>query len=149
MTKTLQGFAIMAVIGYVGVMLLTEGRNGPNAQTQENERVDVNDAETGVAANVVWQGTPYSVVLVKGSYNIGKVDSDGKFDPLMAVTGLRYVYDTETAAISKAERLNNPLGGGVRSPQTQPATNEPADPYDRVVNPSDFGFGSSTPAMGW
>lgn len=149
MTKALQGIAIMAVIGYVGAMLLVEGRNGPNVQTQENERVDVNDAQTGVAANVVWQGTPYSVVLVKGSYNIGTVGSDGKFKPLMGVTGLRYVYDTEAAAVSKAEQLNNPLGGGIKSPQTQPATNEPYSPYDRVVNPSDFGFGSSTPAMGW
>ncbi len=146
MTKALQGIAVMGVIGYVGLMLLAEGRSGSNAQGSETERVDVNDAETSAAANVVWRGRPYSVVLIKGSYNIGKVDDNDKFNPLMGSNGLRYVYDTQSAAVEKAERLNNPLGGGV---QTQPADNEPTDPYDRVVNPSDFGFGSSSPAMGW
>lgn len=150
MTKALQGIAIIGVIGYVGLMLLNEGRSGPNAEGSTTERVDVNDAETSSAANVVWRGSPYSVALIKGSYNIGKVDSNDKFDPLMGANGLRYAYDTQNAAISKAEQLNNPLAGGVRSPQVQTETdNTPTDPYERIVNPSDFGFGSSAPAMGW
>ncbi len=146
MTKALQGIAVMGVIGYVGLMLLAEGRSGSNAQGSETERVDVNDAETSAAAHVVWPGRPYSVDLIKGPYNIGKVDDNDKFNPLRGSNGLRYVYDTQSKKKKKAERLNKALGGGV---QTQPADNEPTDPYDRVVNPSDFGFGSSSPAMGW
>jgi hypothetical protein len=150
MTKALQGIAVMGVIGYIGLMLLAEGRSGPNAEGSATERVDVNDAETSATANVVWRGSPYSVVLIKGSYNIGKVGSDDKFNPLMGSNGLRYVYNTQSAAVSKAEQLNNPLAGGVRGPQVLTEEDStPTDPYERVVNPSDFGFGSSSPAMGW
>ena len=62
MTKALQGIAVMGVIGYVGLMLLAEGRSGSNVQEDTTERVDVNDTDyTSSAVNVVWSGKPYSV----------------------------------------------------------------------------------------
>jgi hypothetical protein len=150
MTKTLQGIAIMGVIGYVGLMLLAEGRSGSNVQEDTTERVDVNDADyTSSSANVVWSGKPYSVVLSPNgnTYNIGSV-SDGGFTPLKTVSGLWYAFDTADAAISKAVRLNNPQSGGVATDkQLEDAV--PFDPYQNAIQPTDFGFGASTPAQGW
>ena len=149
MTQALQGIAVMGVIGFVGLTLLAEGRSGSTVQTDANGGVDVNDAETGTAGNIVFSGNPYSVALLKNSYNIGSETSNG-FVPLMGSNGLRYVYDEEAEAVEKATRLNNPQSGGFTAPQIEP--NEPAkanDPYDRVITPTDYGFGNSQPAFGW
>lgn len=151
MTKALQGIAVMSVIGFVGLTLLQEGRSGPNAETSENERVDVNGSEKD--SQTVFQGTPYSVAKIVGThsqsipaYVIGR-DTAGGFVPLVGATGLWYSYETQSAAVEKCERLNNPLGGGAQSqPETQPKVLEP---YDQVVKPSSFDFGTGQPQFGW
>tara|TARA_B110000444_G_scaffold244610_1_gene264235 strand:- start:110 stop:556 length:447 start_codon:yes stop_codon:yes gene_type:complete len=148
MTKALQGIAVMGVIGFVGLTLLAEGRSGSNAEGGENDGVDVNDAETGTAGTIVWSGSPYSVAVLKGSFNIGR-ETDNGFEALMGSNGLRYVYSEKSKAIEKAERLNNPQSGGFQIPQIEPAENKPAEPYERMTNPTDFGFGAPSPAFGW
>ena len=120
MTKALQGIAVMGVIGFVGLTLLAEG----------------------------WSGSPYSVAVLKGSFNIGR-ETDNGFEALMGSNGLRYVYSEKSKAIEKAERLNNPQSGGFQIPQIEPAENNPAEPYERMTNPTDFGFGAPSPAFGW
>ena len=137
----------MGVIGFVGLTLLQEGRSGPKPEGEENQRVDVSESES--SGNIVFQGTPYSVSEIKGSFVIGR-EVDGSFVALKGATGLWYSFDTLSAAVVKAERLNNPLGGGVKSPTKEPAQPTPTfDPYENVVKPSAFDFGSSKPAFGW
>lgn len=139
------------VLVAVGAFFLLLGVKRPTQESDETERVDVNevtDAETQAVGSISWRGQPVSVVRFNGTYNIGTIDG-GVFYAETGNTSRRTVFTTLADAVRVAKERNNPPSNKPNEPQ-KPEENTPpsTNPYDRIGDFNGFGQ-ASPPNFGW